>query len=152
MENLEQFQEIQKGILNTSDNVRGEYSDGFYSFDELYIFRKVYNAVLFNEWGNQDGFYTNGVMNPMYDVHKSWRHYDGELCFGGGWFIVVAMLPTGQITNHYKEENWDLFAVPEVYKAKYEFDGHTAQDVVNRLLAYIEDTKDFINLRDEFNN
>lgn len=152
MENLEQFQEIQKSILDTPDNVRGEYSDGFHSYEELYTFRKVYNAVLFNEWGNQDGFYTNGVMNPMHDVHKSWRHYDGELCFGGGWFVVVAMLPTGQITNHYEEKDWDLFQIPETYKAKYEWDGHSSSDVVNRLLAYIEDEKDFIDLRDEFNN
>lgn len=138
MENLEQFQEIQKGILNTSDNIRGEYSDGFHSYTELYTFRKVYNAVLFNEWGNQKGF-DDGINYhyniPKYNVHKSWRHHDGELCFGGGWFIVVAMLPTGQITNHYKEEDWELFQIPIFETALYEFDGHSSSDVINRLLS-----------------
>lgn len=33
---------------------------------------------------------------------KSWRHHDGEKCFGGGWFIVTTRLPTGQVSNHYQ--------------------------------------------------
>ena len=101
-------------------------SDGYHTFKELYEFRKAYNVALFNEWGKFD--------IPYYDVHKSWKHNDGELCFGGGWFIVVAVLPTGQISNHYEAKDWDLFKIPEVEKAKYEFDGHTGQDVINRLL------------------
>lgn len=128
-----------------------ELSDGYHTYDELYAFRKMYNSVLFNEWTNSKPFHfeikkENGetitlVYNsnldkplpPKYNVHKSWRHNDGELCFGGGWFIVSAMLPTGLISNHYKAEDWDLFQVPEVEKALYEFDGHTPQDVLIRL-------------------
>ena len=108
-----------------------ELSDGYHTYDELYEFRKMYNAVLFNEWASQEGW--NGQIIPKYNVHKSWKHNDGELCFGGGWFIVSAMLPTGLISNHYKAEDWDLFQVPEVEKALYEFDGHTPQDVLIRL-------------------
>lgn len=109
-------------------------SDGYHTFDELYEFRKMYNAVLFNEWATQAvGFNIDGSIKSKFDVHKSWRHNDGELCFGGGWFIVSAMLPTGLISNHYKAEDWDLFKVPEVEKALYEFDGHTPQDVLIRL-------------------
>ena len=108
-----------------------ELSDGYHTYDELYEFRKMYNAVLFNAWAKNEGW--NGQVNPKYSVHKSWKHNDGELCFGGGWFIVSAMLPTGLISNHYKAEDWDLFQVPEVEKALYEFDGHTPQDVLIRL-------------------
>ena len=43
------------------------------------------------------------------------------------------MLPTGLISNHYKAEDWDLFKIPEVEKALHEFDGHTSEDVLNRL-------------------
>lgn len=86
-------------------------SDGYHTFEELYEFRKVYNAALFNEWAKQNNQYTD---LPIHDVHKSWKHNDGELCFGGGWFIVVAILPTGQISNHYEAKDWDLFKVPEV--------------------------------------
>jgi hypothetical protein len=108
-------------------------SDGYHTFKELYEFRKVYNAALFNEWGSilVEVAYLNFKLK--YDVHKSWKHNDGELCFGGGWFIVVAVLPTGQISNHYEAKDWDLFNIPEVEKAKYEFDGHTPADVISRL-------------------
>ena len=121
-------------------------SDGYHTFEELYEFRKMYNAVLFNEWGKEymlkeqqikNGFTQANMVFPLYDVHKSWKHNDGELCFGGGWFIVSAMLPTGLISNHYKAEDWDLFQIPEVEKALYEFDGHSPQDVLIRLKTLI---------------
>ena len=118
---------VQKQIDETPADIRGDYSDGYHSFNQLYEFRKMYNAALFNEWANQD------AQKTKYDVHKSWRHSDGELCFGGGWFIVVAVLPSGQISNHYKAEDWDLFKIPSAQKAKYEFDGHTSADVLLRL-------------------
>ena len=135
-----EYSSIKKDQLVSEDEVVdiGELSDGHHTFNELYNFRKVYNAALFNEWANKNDGHINyekeGWKNPpKYNVHKSWKHNDGELCFGGGWFIVSAMLPTGLISNHYKAEDWDLFRVPEVEKALYEFDGHTSQDVLNRL-------------------
>lgn len=103
----------------------GDISDGYHTFRELYEFRKMYNAALFNLWG------ANGINK----THKSKRHYDGELCFGGGWFIVSAMLPSGLISNHYKLEDWDLFHIPETEKALFEYDGHTGKDVLQRLKA-----------------
>lgn len=113
-------------------------SDGYHTFEELYEFRKMYNAVLFNEWAKplmEQLQYEDlpECYQPKYSVHKSWKHHDSEPCFGGGWFIVSAMLPTGLISNHYKAEDWDLFQVPEVEKALFEFDGHTGQDVLERL-------------------
>ncbi len=118
--------EVQKGIDNTPDNVRGQYSDGYHTFDELYEIRKAYNIAYFNLINATD-------REGRYNVHKSKRHFDGEDCFGGGWFIVVAILPTGQISNHYKLEDWDLFKIPETEKALFAFDGHTTKDVINRL-------------------
>lgn len=111
-----------------------DLSDGYHTFDELYEFRKLYNAALFNEWAKSN-ITGKPVPYPKFDVHKSWKHSDGEDCFGGGWFIVVAILPTGQISNHYKAQDWDLFNIPEAKKAKYEFDGHTPKDVIDRLRA-----------------
>jgi len=117
--------EVQKGIDDTPSDVRGNYSDGYHTFNELYEFRKLFNAVLFNEW----------ALQKKYEVHKSWKHNDGELCFGGGWFIVVAVLPTGQISNHYEAKDWELFKVPSLDTAAFPFDGHTGEDVLNRLKA-----------------
>ena len=102
--------------------VTGETSDGYHTFNELYEFRKLYNALLFNEWSSRG----------VYRVHKSTRHSDGQLCFGGGWFIVVATLPTGQISNHYELKDWDLFQCKEQDTAET-WDGHTEKDVLERL-------------------
>lgn len=112
-----------------TDGVRitGETSDGFHTFNELYRFRLLYNAALFNLWASLD----------KGEVHKSWRHSDGEECFDGGWFIVMAQLPTGQISNHYEAADWDLFKIPERDRAD-EWDGHSAQDVADRLESFLK--------------
>ncbi len=115
-----------KEIFTLPENIdKGSVSDGYHTFDELYEFRKVYNAALFNEWAKQG----------THDVHKSTRHHEGDECFGGGWFIVVAVLPNGQISNHYEMKDWELFQVPEHEKALFAFDGHTGSDVLERLKA-----------------
>jgi len=124
--------EINKLIQELPSEERGKVSDGYHDFDTLYEFRKVYNAALFNEWAEAYDSYLDKHY-ARFNVHKSWRHHDGELCFGGNWFIVVAVLPTGQISNHYHKDDWDLFKVPIFEKAKYEFDGHSSGDVLNRL-------------------
>jgi len=116
-----------------------ELSNRYHTYNELYEFKKMYNAALFNEWAQIKTLNPNWKITGQeyhlvkYDVHKSRRHHDGELCLGGGWFVVVAMLPDGQITNHYEMKDWDLFQIPEVEKAKYEFDHHTGKDVLTRL-------------------
>lgn len=114
---------------------RGTVSDGYHTFDELYEFRKVYNAALFNEWAKQE----------KYSVHKSKKHNDWEDCFGGGWFIVAAMLPTGQISNHYRLSDWDVFNIPEFHVARWPYDGHTSSDVLERMYAAIkQQQEDFV--------
>lgn len=99
----------------------GNMSDGYHTFNELYDFRRVYNAALFNEWAEQG----------KYNVLKSKVHEDGEKCFDGDWFIVQATLPSGQISNHYEMKYWDDFMVNE--KLPDKFDGHTPKDVLNRI-------------------
>ena len=106
-------------------------SDGYHTFKELYRYRLLYNAALFNAWG----------LRGFHDVHKSKRHSDGELAFDGGWFVVVADLPTdddspGQITNHYEMADWDLFHVP-VRERAAKWDGHTPANVAERLERFL---------------
>lgn len=107
-----------------------EITDGYYTFKELYNIRLAYNVALFNHWGKGEYYsYT-----PLYNVHKSWKHYDGEKCFGGGWFIVVAQLPSGQISNHYEAIHWDKFCIPSTDKALFPYDEHSTNDVIERLI------------------
>lgn len=134
---------INKIILESKADGKdvSQVSDGYHTFGEYFDQRKAYNAALFNEWAQQQQASETEFVHldvprllPKYDVHKSWRHNDGELCFGGGWFIVVAVLPTGQISNHYEAKDWDLFRIPETPTAKYTWDGHEAKDVLKRLM------------------
>jgi hypothetical protein len=131
---VSELQGVQLAVSLLPSEDKALISDGFHTFKELYDIRLAYNVALFNEWGNQPATMNEININyTKYTVHKSWKHFDGELCFGGGWFIVVAILPTGQISNHYEAKDWNLFKIPEVEKALFEFDGHSTQDCINRL-------------------
>ena len=101
---------------------RGDASDGYHTHNELYEYRMLYNAHAARGW-----------LAAGIPVVKSWTHSDGEPCFGGGWFVVAATLPTGQVSNHYRAEYWDLFDAPE--DAPPEYDGHTPADAADRLRA-----------------
>lgn len=107
----------------------GQISDGHHTFNDLYEYRMLYNAHAAHGW------VAAGI-----PVVKSWRHHDGQECFGGGWFIVTAQLPTGQVSNHYPAQDWDLFDIPEVETAP-EWDGHTPIDAANRLRDAMKGTK-----------
>jgi hypothetical protein len=114
----------QNQIEAEQQKITEDTSDGYHTFKILYEIRKAYNVALFNEW----------AINAKYNVHKSRKHYDGEYPFGSeDWFIVCAELPSGQISNHYELKDWDLFKIPTKDKGLYPFDGHTTQDVINRL-------------------
>lgn len=97
----------------------GEFSDGFHTFNSLYRQRCVLFAALVNSY-------------PQISW-KSKRHDDGELCFGGGWFIVGIDTPEGSYTYHYELKYWDMFRCKELERGK-KWDGHTDGDV-ERLLS-----------------
>jgi hypothetical protein len=110
----------------------GDVSDGYHTFDELYEFRLLYNVAFFNEIWDK---------NHTVRVHKSKRHSDGEECFGGGWFIVMAYLDGKQISNHYEAKHWDLFKIPELDRAD-KWDGHTPREAADRLISYLKKSKE----------
>ena len=111
----------------------GEVSDGYHTFNELYEYRMLYNAALFNEFAKQG----------LYDVHKSRKHSDGEYPFGdSNWFIVMAELPTGQISNHYEMKDWDKFQIPEKLLAN-KWDEHSPRDVADRLTNFTNPKKEY---------
>jgi len=95
-------------------------ADEHHTMDELYEYRMVYNA------------WTAKYFTGMGRAVKSWRHHDGELCFGGGWFIICLYTLDGWVTNHYKAEYWDMFDATEVETAP-EWDGHTPAIALERL-------------------
>lgn len=105
----------------------GEVSDGFHTFNSLYYQRLVLFATLVNAFPTLSW--------------KSHKHHNGELPFGGGWFIVGIDTPAGSYTYHYKDTEWGIFRCPEVETAP-EWDGHTDKDV-HRLLSLTDKPEDW---------
>jgi len=96
-----------------------DLSDGYHTFKQLYYQRMILFAVIVKQ--NRD------------KAWKSLRHSDGELCFGGGWFIVGIDTPEGSYTYHYEDKYFNLFDCEELERGK-QWDGHTEKDVT-RLLS-----------------
>lgn len=100
---------------------KGEISDGYHTFNQLYHQRAILFATIVNQ--NMD------------IAWKSYKHSDGKYCFdsNGEWFIVGIDTPEGSYTYHYSKEYWDYFKCKELDCGK-EWDGHTEEDVT-RLLS-----------------
>jgi len=98
-----------------------DISDGYHTFRDLYYQRMVLFATI--------------VKQNKELAWKSLRHEDGELCFGGGWFIVGIDTPEGSYTYHYETNFWSMFDCRELERGK-RWDGHTDKDVT-RLLSLI---------------
>ena len=99
--------------INTKDDI-GEISDGYHTFNSLYNQRLYLFAALVNAYREY--------------AWKTKKHEDGELCFGGGWFLVGITTPDGDYSYHYELKDWDLFDCRELDVAPH-FDGHTDKDV-----------------------
>lgn len=105
-------------VANVSDI--GEVSDGFHTFNGLYEQRMILFAALVKAYKDK--------------AWKSYRHEDGEYCFGGGWFIVGIDTPEGSYTYHYENKYWDMFDCVDLPRAKH-WDGHTEEDAETRLMS-----------------
>lgn len=114
------------------DETTDEISDGYHTFGELYDHRRALTAALFAVIARAQR--DRGV---QVWVWKSKRHHpDDNPMFEGGYFVVGADLPGGQVSYHYKLQHWDDFAeVPELQHAP-KYDGHTPALTVERLLMF----------------
>ena len=101
-------------------NSIGEVSDGFHTFNGLYEQRMILFAALVKAYKDK--------------AWKSYRHEDGEYCFGGGWFIVGIDTPEGSYTYHYENKYWDMFDCVDLPRGKH-WDGHTEADAETRLMS-----------------
>lgn len=115
---------INASVRELEPDQRVQISDGYHSFEQLYAMRAALLAALLSEW----------AAAGKYCTYKSQRHSDGDLCFGGGWFIAGAALPTGAISFHFRMTEWDKIMVPEQPRGPV-WDGHTDTDVMARLYS-----------------
>ena len=118
-----ELEKIQKMINNykeaSPEASVGELSDTYHTFNELYKHRTVLTAMIC-------------TMIPY--AWKSRKHEDGTMY--EGMFICGFPTPSGMITYHYDMNDWGLFRVQEIPHAPH-FDGHTPNDVIDRIIDYI---------------
>lgn len=109
-------------------------SDGYHTFGELYEHRCLLFIMLMG----------------VYDTAGDWswrsrKHDDGSEM--PGWFVAGINLPTGPITYHLPESMWEMLdpvkfgATVQTLDRAPKWDGHTSQDVCNRIREFIEVTQ-----------
>lgn len=125
----------------------GEVSDGYHTFNELYAHRitlfivlcRVYEDLfetVDGEWGGDDGTFEpyEGQVRPSAKM-RPWRsklHSDGTGF--EGWFIMGMGKEAGkQITYHLPMSKWDETGFAETLDRAPVWDGHTSEDVLERL-------------------
>ena len=111
-------------IVISEDDI-GKVSDGYHTFNELYEHRVAL-------------FITLMASNSEY-AWAAYHHEDGTMF--DGYFIVGLDVPdVGQMTYHVADsyESYVSCIVDITDTPPVEFDGHTAADVVCRLLRWVE--------------
>lgn len=104
-----------------STPITRETSDGYHSFNELYEHR-------------------HALFLAFVSVRGGWMsksHHDGSEM--EGWFIAGTYLKgVGSISYHLPMRLWDSCAHTKVsiLEAAPVWDGHTSQDVINRLMKF----------------
>ena len=100
----------------------GSISDGYHTFDELYAHRVELFLTLCRLFSRRDAA----------PVWKSKLHSDGTSF--KGWFILGLFTGRGhQITYHLPIDRWEDADFAETLDEAPEFDGHSSDDVIERL-------------------
>ena len=99
--------------------IDGNTSDGYHTFNELYDHRIALYLDIVAQ--NSEWFW------------KSKKHEDGSEF--PGWFILGGNMGTGDISYHLPLDKWDMAKCKEIPLGK-KWDGHTAKDVVERILRH----------------
>jgi hypothetical protein len=107
-------------IIKDKEVDTNKISDGYHTFGQLYEHR----IVLFI-----------GLCVYLYRDHPVWRskaHSDGSVW--DGWFIMgINTEPGEQITYHLPMSHWPNTAFCKTLEKAPEWDGHTSDDVLERL-------------------
>jgi hypothetical protein len=103
----------------------GQVSDGYHTFEELYTHRLYLYVAL--------------MMSHKDISWKSEKHSDGTVY--PGWFVAGMRLPNGDITYHIPMTMWDSLTGIEELIIAPEWDGHTSNDVLDRINEWVATTK-----------
>lgn len=116
---------MEKSIKITGNKI--QISDGYHTFDELYEHRITLFIALLRTcaaWYDMEGAKEQPWRSKL---HSDGSSYDG-------WFILGIYKDKGyQITYHLPDSKWEETDFAETLEKAPEFDGHTSEDVLERL-------------------
>lgn len=132
MSKLKQFTLINvDGVGQTKSDEAEDVSDGYHTMDELYQHRYALFYALVKQYDN----YKTPLGTSVRCI-KSKLHADGTM-FDDSFIVmmIVKKMDTSveQISYHYPLSWWDKFNIMEFDRAP-DWDGHTSQDVLKRLM------------------
>lgn len=109
----------------------GDLSDGYHTFSELYEHRHMLYLAMLRYQKDVEGL----------DYCPSWKarkHHDGGAY--EGWFLVGTTIDGQQISYHLPNRLWDkAWWLKEYDRAPVEWDGHTSDDVLQRLSDWVSE-------------
>lgn len=105
---------------------KGEISDGYHTFNELYHHRAVLFSVICSQFPDRSW--------------KSLHHHDGLMY--SGMFIVGVDTPAGQATYHYDySPYWNgVFKNVRILDRAPQWDGHTPDQAIKRIESLLDCT------------
>ena len=125
---------LPNGTLLEFEGQTGEVSDIYHTFDELYDHRIELFIALCKSLKKADEINMATINSTRYNVWRSKRHSDGELAFGGTWFVLGIFKRSGwQITYHLPIDKWGETEFAETLHKAPEWDGPAPADVLKRL-------------------
>lgn len=104
-----------------------DVTDGYHTFKELYDHRHLLYIALCKTMTTHDEL-------CAVPVWRSKSHSDGTM-FEGMFILGIGEEPGKQITYHLPLSLWDQTSFAKNYETAPEWDGHTPEDVLNRLVT-----------------
>ena len=105
-------------------------SDGYHTFSELYEHRVVLYIALCKLLASITDNCSESL--PWEDIWRSKAHSDGSVW--DDWFLLgISKCRDQQITYHLPLRFWEECNFAETLDKAPEFDGHTSEDVLDRL-------------------
>lgn len=124
--------------VNTDGLEIGNFSDGYHTFDELYEHRCLLFLLFAASYNEQlDSLEKQTVVDLDHESKYAWwSHYHHDGSFMEGWVIAGVKLRDKMITYHLPVKYVNQLGKHLRYLDRApEWDGHTSQDVLDRMLA-----------------
>lgn len=124
-EELKTIEQVVNRIIGVCD--KKKISDGYHTFGELYdhrnmLFIALCKALAFGE--------------SLLPIWRAKKHSDGS-SYDGLFVLGIGEKPGQQITYHVSTKYWEVCDFAYTPDRAPEYDGHTSEDVLVRLLTLI---------------